>query len=108
MNIKRRKLWVAPLMLAFGSTGSDADNETSISNSARQGQQCGESIIRYGPQCGIRTGQECKIRQGNQCHPARYGPSCKPRTATTCTVRQGAECKVRTGQECKPTASPFK
>ena len=80
MLIKRSKMWVAPLMLIFGSSVSGADKKGKTIKKGKTffGAKCGESVIRYGPQCGIRIGQECRVRLGNKCHPTRYGPSCVP------------------------------
>ena len=80
MLIKRRKMWVAPLMLIFGSSESGADKK----EKTMFGAKCGESVIRYGPQCRIRIGQECRPRVGTQCHPLRFGPSCAPRIGPNC------------------------
>ena len=95
MLIKRRKMWVAPLMLIFGSSESEGENQNQNQNqnNNRNGAQCGESVLRYGAPCGIRVGQECKVRSGHQCQPHRFGPSCSARTGSDCVARVGNPCK---------------
>lgn len=80
MTISRRKLWVAPLLLVFGSSRANAKEQ----EKPMAGAHCGESIIRYGPECKVRVGQECQPRLGNECHPTRLGPACAPRIAPQC------------------------
>ena len=77
---EQKQSWIEPVVQSFGT--SKGGNEGSAK--VLLGPRCGESIIRYGPQCGIRVGQECRVRFGNQCHPIRYGPSCAPRIGPSC------------------------
>ena len=89
MIIKRRKMWVAPLMLIFGSSESGAAKK----EKTMFGAQCGESVLRYGAPCGIRKGHACRVRLGHQCQPHRFGPSCSARTGSDCVARVGNPCK---------------
>jgi len=98
MAVKRRKKWITPLLKSFGSSDASAQGQ---SGHPRVGPNCGETIIRYGPQCAIRIGPACKPRIGPQCHPTRYGPSCTPRVGAACLPRVGVTCgAARTGSEC--------
>ena len=97
MDIKRRKLWVAPLMLTFGVMDAQAADD----KSPRIGQNCGETVIRYGPPCGIRIGPPCTPRIGTECKP-RIGPACKPRFGVPCVNRIGAQCKPMPAEPLPP------
>ena len=89
MVFKRKKNWIEPVVQSFGSSDQGAEKKAST----MFGANCGESVIRYGPQCKIRVGQECRVRIGTECHPIRYGPSCAPRIGSACMDRMGPPCK---------------
>ncbi len=72
--MKRRKLWVTPVILLF-SAGDGAGQ-------VQQGSACGESAIRYGADCGIRNYGLCRPRNVQDCAPVEIGHSCYPGTAT--------------------------
>ena len=82
----------------------DDDNDKAL-----HGNQCKGSIIRYGPQCGVRQGIHCKTRQGNNCRtdqgkkaqPNRLGTNCRTRIGMQCRPRLGVQCISRTGTQCK-------
>ncbi|MHB9030859.1 MAG: hypothetical protein ACYC9O_18980 [Candidatus Latescibacterota bacterium] len=79
--MKRRKLWVAPVVLMFGAVDSNGKEE----KKAKQGSPCGESVIRYGEECGVRNYGHCRPRNNKDCEPVQIGSACYPgRSGTEC------------------------
>jgi len=90
MDFDSRKKWVDPSIQSFSPAADEGGDEK---RPRLFGPNCGESVIRYGPQCGIRTGQECLPRIGTACLP-RIGTACLPRMGSPCYPRIGPACKV--------------
>jgi len=76
-------------MLTFGAMEAQALD----SRPPRIGPPCGETVVRYGPPCGIRIGPPCK---------PLIGPSCKPRFGQPCVNRIGAQCKPLPAEPLPP------
>lgn len=72
--------WVSPNVQKFGGQKGAAKTAA-----AMFGAECGESVIRYGPTCGIRTGSNCKSRTSANCSTLQFGVSCIDRQASPCT-----------------------
>ena len=95
-----RRGWIKPAMVIFGSQLAFAQQNDEKDKVKRQGQFCGESVIRYGAVCGIRTGEDCTTRQGTQCKD-RIGNNCYGRIGQNCQERMGPLCNAdRMGQPC--------
>ena len=96
MNIKRRKLWIAPLLLVFGAERNEVqaknDNNQGNQGTPRIGNTCAQSVIRYGPKCLVRQGVGCLPRVGPQCQPTRFGANCVTRIGAACNSRAGSPC----------------
>ncbi|MDO8517328.1 MAG: hypothetical protein Q7S33_04335 [Nanoarchaeota archaeon] len=64
--------WVTPVILVFGpkyAEGKKADSPTP-----------GDSVIRYGSDCGVRQNYgQCKPRNNQSCEPVRFGNECYPK-----------------------------
>ena len=105
MSQYTRRGWMKPAMVIFGSQLAFAkqDDETDAEKAKRpkrQGQFCGESVIRYGAVCGIRTGEDCATRHGINCKD-RIGNNCYGRIGQNCQERMGPLCNNdRMGQPC--------
>jgi hypothetical protein len=83
--MKRRKLWVAPAVLMFGAVDANGNEE----KKAKQGSPCGESVIRYGEECGIRNYGHCRPRNNKDCDPVQIGSHCYPgRAVAHCKEEQ--------------------
>ena len=78
-NESGKKNWTDPVVMKFADSGGGV-----VSNPGLSGPHCGQSVIRYGPPCGIRTGQQCRVRTGSACEPARFGTSCVSRLGAPC------------------------
>ena len=77
-NIKKNE-WVSPNVQKFGEKKGAAKIAK-----AMFAAECGESALRYGPECGIRTGNKCQPRNPAQCTPIQFGPSCLDRQGMPC------------------------
>jgi len=97
MAINRRKMWITPVLMVFGSSKADAAKDRNMI-----GANCGESILRYGPPCNLRIGNQCHPRLGQECQAVRYGPSCVVRTGTSCLPRLGTPCRVLPNEPSTP------
>lgn len=71
--------WVSPKVQKFGTQQGAAKTA-----SANVGAECGDSVLRYGPECGIRTGNKCQPRNPAQCTPIQFGVSCNDRQGVPC------------------------
>jgi len=100
MEFKPKKEWIDPDIQSFGELQGDARPSNQRPHA---GPHCGQSVIRYGPQCGVRVGPPCTPRIGQQCLP-RIGQQCLPRVGPSCMSRVGHPCVVRIGSQC--TAMP--
>ena len=99
MDFKSKKNWINPIMQTFATSGESGSGGNQ--SPTMFGQSCGESVIRYGAQCGIRTGTACQTRIGSQCLP-RLGPSCMSRFGAPCTTRVGSECYTLPSEPLPP------
>lgn len=79
--------WVNPNVQKFGE--SESAEKTAC---VMFGASCGESVIRYGPECAIRQGHNCALRNGSACESVRFGANCAVRTGTFCMDRNGPPC----------------
>lgn len=80
MKPETQKLpWTDPQVKKFDTADATEKKPVTLT-----GSQCGQSVIRYGPSCGIRSGGNCAVRTGPACEPTRFGPSCKDRLGAPC------------------------
>jgi hypothetical protein len=82
MKPNEKKSWTDPNVMKFADYSDEAAKKPRLG-----GPQCGQSVIRYGPPCGIRSGEECHVRSGPACEPARFGTSCVSRLGAPCGVK---------------------
>lgn len=97
--MKRRRLWIAPVILMFGpgrSSAQDAASTETVTtectdvstdctrsgsscSTTRSGSSCGQSVVRYGSDCGVRQNYgQCKPRNNKDCSPVELGHACYP------------------------------
>lgn len=82
----KKNTWASPKVQKFGQKKGAAKLTDTQSTTP------GDSVIRYGSDCGIRQAQGCRPQNGEACTPLQFGADCRISSGTSCRDRQGYPC----------------